>query len=62
MEKPTYFLFSAKDQKNRELFEKVFPEIKKDREERERNERHERNNTDDALPKSKEEAIYYILF
>ncbi|KAI6220083.1 hypothetical protein M3Y99_01619900 [Aphelenchoides fujianensis] len=45
----------AKDQRNRELFEKIFPEIKREREERERNERHERNSSGEPPPKSKDE-------
>ncbi|KAI6234968.1 hypothetical protein M3Y95_00002000 [Aphelenchoides besseyi] len=45
----------SRDQRNRELFEKIFPEIKREREERERNERHERNNSEEPPAKSKEE-------
>ena len=53
-------LFRARAQRNRDLFEKMFPEIKKEREDRERNDRRDRSTilVDDvgAPIKSKEEV------
>uniref|UniRef100_A0A1I7RV02 SANT domain-containing protein n=1 Tax=Bursaphelenchus xylophilus TaxID=6326 RepID=A0A1I7RV02_BURXY len=48
----------ARDAKHRELFEKIFPEIKKEREDRERNERHERiQQAAEGVIKTKEEKV-----
>lgn len=54
--------FSAKDQKNRELFEKIFPEIKREREEKERNDRHDRNSAADEQVKPVEEVAFQSNF